>query len=180
MPVPGGARFAHSVGAVLLGVVALQALTGFVLAMHYAPSVTTAWASIVFLEERIRGGAFIRALHSWGASAVVIGVFAHLVACAVRRAHREPREVTWILGVLLLLLVLVFAHTGYLLPWDQKGYWSTRVATSIAGATPVVGAKLQRFAVGGEDQGNLTLTRFYAVHVILLPFLLVLLLGAHL
>src|SRR4051794_26787845 len=109
MPVPGGPRFAHSVGAVLLGLVALQALTGFVLAPHYAPAVTTAWASVLFLEEKIRGGAFVRALHSWGASAVVIAVVAHFAVCAARRAYRQPRELTWMLGLFLALLVFVFA-----------------------------------------------------------------------
>jgi ubiquinol-cytochrome c reductase cytochrome b subunit len=178
--IPGGPRFAHSTGGLVLLFIVLQALTGFVLALHYAPSVGTAWASIVFFEERIRAGSFIRGLHSWGASAIVILVVLHFVVTVARGAHRTPREVSWILGLLLALLVLVFAHTGYLLPWDQKGYWSTRVATGIAGSTPVVGPALQRLAVGGEDAGNLTLTRFYAVHVIFLPFLLILLVRAHL
>jgi ubiquinol-cytochrome c reductase cytochrome b subunit len=180
LPVPGGARFGHVSGPVLLLLVALQALSGFVLALHYAPSVGTAWASIVFFEERIRAGAFIRGLHSWGASAVVLALVFHFAQVAWRGAYKKPREVTWTLGLLLGVLVLVFAHTGYALPWDQKGYWSTKVATGIAGATPVVGPLAQRVAVGGEDFGNLTLTHFYAVHVILLPVLLVLLLGLHL
>ncbi len=170
----------RSSGAVLLGLIVLQALSGFVLALHYAPSATTAWASIVFFEERIRGGMFIRGLHAWGASAVVLGVLLHFAVTAARRRFRAPHEKTWALGLLLGLLVLAFAHTGYLLPWDQKGYWSTKVATGIAGATPVVGGSLQRLALGGEDPGNLTLTRFYAVHVILLPFLLLGVLAAHL
>ncbi|HZU99213.1 MAG TPA: cytochrome b N-terminal domain-containing protein [Planctomycetota bacterium] len=179
-PVPGGARFLHVPGTVLLLVIALQFLTGFVIALHYAPSVTTAWASIVFFEDRIRAGWLVRGLHAWGASAIVLLALIHLVQVAWTGAYRKPRELNWMLGLALLVLVLVFAHTGYLLPWDQKGYWSTRVATGIAGATPVVGTTLQRVAIGGEDQGNLTLSHFYAVHVILMPLLLLLVVGAHL
>src|SRR5579883_2168726 len=179
-PVPGGARFLHVPGTVLLLVIALQFLTGFVIALHYAPSVTPAWASIVFFEDRIRAGWLVRGLHAWGASAIVLLALIHLVQVAWTGAYRKPRELNWMLGLALLVLVLVFAHTGYLLPWDQKGYWSTRVATGIAGATPVVGTTLQRVAIGGEDQGNLTLSHFYAVHVILMPLLLLLVVGAHL
>jgi ubiquinol-cytochrome c reductase cytochrome b subunit len=167
-------------GTVLLLFVALQFLTGFVMALHYSPSVATAWASVVFLEERIQGGRFIRGLHAWGASAIVLLLVVHFVRTAWTGAYRKPRQLTWGLGLGLALVVFVFAHTGYLLPWDQKGYWATKVATGIAGATPVVGSTLQRVAVGGEDYGNLTLTRFYAVHVILLPATLVFLLAAHL
>ena len=173
-------KLLDSPGTVLLLFVALQLLTGFVMALHYSPSVATAWASVVFLEERIQGGRFIRGLHAWGASAIVILLLVHFARSVWTGAYRKPRQLAWGLGLALALVVFVFAHTGYLLPWDQKGYWATKVATGIAGATPVIGSRLQRVAVGGEDYGNLTLTRFYAVHVILLPATLVFLLVAHL
>src|SRR5579871_4223626 len=145
-PVPGGARFLHVPGTVLLLTVALQFLTGFVIALHYAPSVTTAWASIVFFEDRIRAGWLVRGLHAWGASAIVLLALIHLVQVAWTGAYRKPRELNWMLGL----------------------------------ALPVVGTTLQRVAIGGEDQGNLTLSHFYAVHVILMPLLLLLVVGAHL
>ncbi|MBI3722880.1 cytochrome b N-terminal domain-containing protein [bacterium] len=178
-PVPGGARWVYVPGSVLISLLAVQVLTGIVLAFYYSPSVTTAWASIVYLEEKINAGRFVRGLHGWGASAIVLGLAAHYAQVVWFGAYRKPREVNWAIGLVLVLVVLAFALTGYLLPWDQKGFWATKVATGIAGATPVVGGKIQMLAQGGNDYGNLTLTRFYAIHVVLLPALLVSLVAAH-
>jgi ubiquinol-cytochrome c reductase cytochrome b subunit len=179
-PIPGGARFAYSPGSALTLLFGLQVVTGMALAAFYSPSVTNAWASVDYLMRAVPGGALTRGLHHFGASAMVIFLVAHLLQVTLFGAFRPPREVTWWSGLLLLALVLAFCLTGYLLPWDQKGYWATRVATGIAGALPFVGPWLERLLQGGNGYGNLTLTRFYAVHVLLLPGLAVGLIALHL
>jgi ubiquinol-cytochrome c reductase cytochrome b subunit len=134
--------------------------------------VSGAWASVAYIEDQVTAGWFIRGLHSHGASAMVILAGLHMLQTAVYGAYKRPREVNWIVGVAMLGLILAFALTGYLLPWDQTGYWATKVATGIAGATPLAGDALQQVAQGGNEYGNLTLTRFYAVHVLVLPALI--------
>jgi len=161
-PVPGGARWAYVFGSCLVFLLILQAVTGIVLASFYAPSVTDAWASVAYLNDQLPFGWFVRGLHSAGASAMVAVSIVHLLQVALWGAYKRPRELNWIVGVLLLGLVLAFALTGYLLPWDQKGYWATQVATSLVGAVPLVGHALQTALQGGDAYGNLTLTHFYA------------------
>jgi ubiquinol-cytochrome c reductase cytochrome b subunit len=179
-PIPGGARFAYSSGSALTLLFTLQILTGATLAAFYSPSVTGAWASLDYFERAVPAGALVRALHHFGASALVIFLAAHLVQTSLFGAQRAPREVTWWSGLLLAGLMLAFCLTGYLLPWDQRGYWATRVATGIAGSMPLVGPWLERFLQGGNGYGNLTLTRFYAIHVVVLPGFAVALLVLHL
>ena len=178
-PIPGGPQAAYVFGSVLLALVLLQAVTGAVLAAHYAPSVSDAWASVAFIEDQLTLGWFLRGLHATGASATIVVMGAHLVQTALWGAYRKPRELNWIVGVLLLGTVLAFALTGYLLPFDQKGYWATQVATALVGAVPVSGHALERVLLGGETFGNLTLTHFYALHVIALPALVLLLVVVH-
>ncbi len=168
-PVPGGASYAYVWGSVLTFVLGLQAVTGVFLAMYYSPSATDAWASVAYIEDQVTMGWFVRGLHSYGASAMVILCGLHMLQTAVYGAYKKPREVNWILGVLMLGVVLAFALTGYLLPWDQTGYWATKVATGIAGITPVAGQQIQEVAQGGNEYGNLTITRFFAIHVFILP-----------
>lgn len=171
--VPGGASFAYVFGSVLTFILVLQMTTGMFLAMYYSPSATDAWASVAYIQDSVTMGWFIRGLHSYGASAMVIVAGLHLFQTALYGAYKKPREVNWIVGVLMLGLILAFALTGYLLPWDQTGYWATKVATGIAGTSPVVGQDLQSLAQGGNEYGNLTLTRFFAIHVFILPGLLI-------
>lgn len=178
-PVPGGTSFAYVFGSVLTFILVLQMTTGVFLAMYYSPSTTDAWASVAFIQDTVSMGWFIRGLHSYGASAMVIVAGLHLLQTAVYGAYKKPREMNWIVGVLMLGLILAFALTGYLLPWDQTGYWATKVATGIAGTSPVIGAQLQQVAQGGNEYGNLTLTRFFAIHVFILPGLLIGLLVVH-
>jgi ubiquinol-cytochrome c reductase cytochrome b subunit len=178
-PIRGGARWAYVFGSALLGSFLVQAVTGVALMTSYAPSDKTAWASVHYITFTQSGGWLLRGLHHFGAQAMVIVLFAHLVQVALFGAYKRPREVNWWLGLGLLGIVLGFALTGYLLPWDQKGYWATRVATNIAGTLPLVGEATQKLMQGGPEYGSLTLTRFYALHVALLPALLVLLMGAH-
>jgi ubiquinol-cytochrome c reductase cytochrome b subunit len=179
-PVLGGASFFFVFGSVLLFLLLLQMTTGVLLAFYYAPSSTDAWASVAYLEDQVAGGWLVRGLHHHGASAMVIVAGLHLVQTALWGAYRRPRELNWITGVLLLGLILAFALTGYLLPWDQTGYWATKVATGIAGGTPLLGESLQQAAQGGNEYGNLTLTRFYALHVLVLPALTLGLVAVHL
>ncbi len=177
--VPGGASFAYVFGSILTFLLGLQFATGIVLAFYYSPSVTDAWGSVAYLQDNVTLGWFVRGLHGYGASAIVIIAGLHLFQTALYGAYKRPRELNWIVGVLLLGVLLAFALTGYLLPWDQTGYWATKVATGIAGTSPVIGQELQAAVQGGNEYGNLTLTRFFAIHVFVLPALLIALLVLH-
>jgi ubiquinol-cytochrome c reductase cytochrome b subunit len=175
----GGPSFAYVFGWVLVLLLGVEAITGAALAAFYSPSTTDAWASVAYVQDRMPLGWLVRGLHYHGASALVIVAGVHLVQTAVRGAYRKPRELTWWLGIVLLLVVLGFAVTGFVLRWDQAGYWANRVEVGIAASTPLVGKSIQDLAIGGNNWGNLTLTRFYALHVIVLPAIAVLAVGAH-
>ena len=172
-PVPGGARWSYVFGSVLVFLLGLQAVTGVLMAAFYAPSSTTAWASVAYLQDQATLGWMIRGLHASGASAMMVLTGLHLLQVTLYGAYRRPREVNWWVGLGLMLMLFGFALTGYLLPWDQKGYWATQVATSLVGATPLVGPWCKRLLQGGPEYGNLTLTHFYALHTLVLPVLTV-------
>jgi ubiquinol-cytochrome c reductase cytochrome b subunit len=178
-PVPGGARWAYVWGSALTLSFVVQAVTGWLLMTAYQPSAATAWSSVWYIQNKLSWGWLVRGLHHYGAQAMVILLAAHLGQTALYGAYKKPREVNWLLGLGLMAITLGFALTGYLLPWDQKGYWATRVATNIAASMPLVGHSLQRLLVGGDEYGHLTLTRFYSLHVGLLPVALIALLAAH-
>jgi ubiquinol-cytochrome c reductase cytochrome b subunit len=179
-PLPGGSRWAAAFGSLLLFAFVLQVVTGILLTMSYAPSVETAWPSVKYIQEEVPLGSFIRALHHWGSSAMVILLLIHLIQVFVWGAYKKPRELTWMVGVLLLFCTLGLAFTGYLLPWDQKAYWATKVGLGIMSTTPGIGDGLRTLLQGGPNMGNLTLTRFFTVHAFLLPGLLILLVVVHL
>jgi ubiquinol-cytochrome c reductase cytochrome b subunit len=178
-PVPGGLTWWHTLGSATLAVFLLQAVTGIVLATYYSPSPDHAYDSIRFIDRQVTSGALLRGMHHWGASAMVVLVLAHLVRVFTWGAYKYPREINWTLGVGLLFLVLGFGFTGYLLPWDQKAYWATEVGTNIAGVTPVIGNAVARLLRGGSQLGAATLTRFFALHVLLFPALLLGLIFLH-
>jgi quinol-cytochrome oxidoreductase complex cytochrome b subunit/mono/diheme cytochrome c family protein len=178
-PLPGGARWRHVFGPALTAAFLVQLVTGLLLMSAYVPTVTQAWGSVWFIQTQMSMGWFIRGLHHFGSSAVVVLLALHLVQVVATRAYRAPREVNWWLGLLLMLAALGLALTGYLLPWDQKGYWAAKVATSIMGSTPGIGTSILDVIVGGSEYGNLTLTRLYAIHVGLLPLCLICLLVLH-
>ncbi len=157
----------------------MQIVTGVLLMTVYSPSAQTAWASVYYIDHRLTLGWLVRGLHHYGSQAMIVTVALHLVQVTTYGAHRAPREFNYWVGLALLGLVMGFGLTGYLLPWDQKGYWATRVATNIAGTVPLVGGAVQRLMVGGAEYGHLTLTRFYALHVAVLPASVALLVVAH-
>ena len=178
-PVPGGARWAYVWGSALTLSFVVQAVTGWLLMAVYQPSATTAWSSVAYISQDVSWGWIVRGLHHYGAQAMVVLLVMHLGQTAIYGAYKKPREMNWLLGLGLMGLTLGFALTGYLLPWDQKGYWATKVATNIAGSVPLIGGWTQRLLVGGAEYGHLTLTRFYTLHVAILPLGVVVLLAAH-
>ncbi len=176
--VAGGARLRYVFGSVLTYLFMQQVVLGILLAFYYSPSASDAWASTAYLNDQVSGGWFLRGLHHHGSSAMVVAVILHMLQVVWAGAYRAPREVNWWTGLAMGGLVLAFALTGYLLPWDQKGYWATQVATGIMGSVPG-GEPMQQVLQGGPQYGNLTITRFYALHVFVLPISLTALLVGH-
>ncbi len=177
--VPGGARWRYVWGSTLTFTFLIQVITGFLLWAAYSPSSQTAWESVFYIEYVMWGGWLIRGIHHFTAQAMNVLLVLHLAQVMIDGAYRAPREVNFWFGIALLLVVMGLSLTGYLLPWDQKGYWATRVATNIVGVTPIVGPALQQMVLGGSDYGHHTLTRFFALHAGVLPALLVVLTVAH-
>ena len=178
--VPGGARWRYVWGSTLVFAFMTQVITGLVLWSSYSASAQTAWESVYYIQHEMTGGWLLRGIHHVMAQAMVVLLALHLMQVVIDGAYRAPREVNFWLGLVLMMLVLGMALTGYLLPWDQKGYWATRVATNLAGLVPLVGPSLQQVVVGGPDYGHHTLTRFFAIHAGFLPATLVLMLVVHL
>jgi ubiquinol-cytochrome c reductase cytochrome b subunit len=170
--VPGGARWAYVFGSALVFLLAAQICSGIALAFSYSASVPAAWASVARIEQTALGH-LLRGLHAQGATFLLAVAGLHLLQTALYGAYRAPREVTWWLGLCLLGILLAFCLTGSLLPWDERGYWATRVTVGIASTAPLAGPALERLLAGGHEFGNLTLTRFYTMHAMLLPLLLI-------
>jgi quinol-cytochrome oxidoreductase complex cytochrome b subunit/mono/diheme cytochrome c family protein len=177
--VPGGARWRYVWGSCLAFVFSIQLVTGILLMTAYSPSSSQAWNSVHFIQYQMDFGWLIRGLHHFGSQTMVVLIALHMLQVVIAGAHLPPREVNWWLGIGLLSATLGLSLTGYLLPWDQKGYWATRVATNIASNIPVLGDDIKQLAVGGPDYGNHTLTRFYALHVAILPLAIIVLIIAH-
>jgi ubiquinol-cytochrome c reductase cytochrome b subunit len=177
--IPGGARWRYVWGSTLMFTLSIQFITGIALWMCYSAGAQTAWESVYYVQTSMNGGWFLRGLHHYSAQAMNILLVLHLMQVVVDGAYKAPREMNFWFGLALLVLTMGLSLTGYLLPWDQKGYWATKVATSIAGITPVVGARIQQVIVGGTDYGHLTLTRFFALHAGVLPAAIIILLTAH-
>ena len=178
--VPGGARWRYVWGSCLVFAFLTQVITGLFLWSSYSASSQTAWESVYYIQHEMSGGWLLRGIHHVMAQAMVVLLALHLMQVVIDGAYKAPREVNFWLGLVLMMLVLGMALTGYLLPWDQKGYWATRVATNLAGLVPFVGPSLQQLVVGGPDYGHHTLTRFFALHAGFLPATLVLMLVVHL
>jgi quinol-cytochrome oxidoreductase complex cytochrome b subunit len=170
----------YTLGSATLFVAVMQGITGILLTLYYVPTPDHAYDSVVYITTQLPAGWFIRGLHHWGASAMVVLVVLHLLRVFFYGAYKYPREATWLSGLVLLLVVIGFGFTGYLLPWDQKAYWATTVGTRIAGVVPGVGSWILRIARGGEDLSAVTLARFFGVHIWILPVTLATLILVHL
>src|SRR5687768_8076991 len=178
--IPGGARWRYVWGGTLMFAFVVQTVTGLLLWMHYSPSSQTAWESVYYIQHEMAGGWLLRGIHHYTAQVMIILLALHMLQVIVDGAYRAPREINFWIGLILLNLVLGLSLTGYLLPWDQRGYWSTSVATSLMAVVPGgVGPALQRLVIGGPNYGHHTLTRFFAVHAGLLPMLMIAFIGVH-
>ena len=177
--VPGGARWRYVWGSCLTFVFFTQVVTGTLLWMFYAPSAQTAWESVYFLQYHVAGGWFLRGVHHYMAQAMIVLLVLHLMQVVIDGAYKAPREINFWFGVMMMGVTLALSLTGYLLPWDQKGYWATAVATNLMAEVPLIGPALQKIVVGGSEYGHHTLTRFFALHAGVLPATLVALVVAH-
>jgi len=176
--VPGNIGWFQTLGSATLFLLIVQIVTGIALSMSYVPSPDHAYDSILYIDQTPFGGA-VRGIHHWSAGLLVLLIGLHTLRVFVWGAHRYPRELTWVVGAGLFFVVLGFAFTGYLLPWDQKAYWATVVGTNIAGSAPIVGGAMLELLRGGQQLGAVTLARFYGIHVWVLPAILFLLVGIH-
>ncbi len=172
-------NWAFTLGSATLFLVVLQVVTGVFLTVYYVPHPDQAYDSINYIMNDVAFGWLIRGLHHWGATLMVITVVLHMLRTFVYAAYKYPREITWVTGVLLLLVTLGMGFTGYLLPWNQRAYWATTVGTSIAGTVPFVGPIIEQALRGGTDLSTLTLTRFFSAHIWMLPAALLGLVGVH-
>ncbi len=177
--VPGGARWRYVWGSTLSFCFVIQVITGTFLWLAYSPSSQTAWESVYFIQYEMAGGWFLRGLHHYTAHAMTILLVVHLMQVVIDGAYKAPREFNFWSGIILLQLVLALSLTGYLLPWDQKGFWATRVATNIVAITPFIGPSLQQLIVGGSEYGHHTLTRFFALHAGIIPGAIILFIVGH-
>ncbi len=168
-PIPGGARLAYVFGSGLIFIFISQIITGICLALYYVPSAETAHTSVAYISKQVAAGAFLRSLHYYGSSAMIIVLALHFLQTFLYGSFKGRRELLWISGAVLSLLVLAMGFTGYLLPWDQKAYFATAVGTNIVGQVPLIGNWLTRLLRGGDTIGTLTLSRFYVAHVFLIP-----------
>jgi ubiquinol-cytochrome c reductase cytochrome b subunit len=178
--VPGGASYWYVFGSATIFAMILQIVTGIFLTFYYAPSTASAWESTNYIYHNVPFGQFVISLHFWGATAMIALLFMHMLQVLLWGAYKAPRELSWVVGVLLLVVTLVLGLTGYLLPWDMNAYFASQVAINIASSVPIVGNATQQFLSGGPGMGTLTINRFFGLHVWLMPAALVLLVGAHL
>ncbi|MFN8186589.1 MAG: cytochrome b N-terminal domain-containing protein [Gaiellales bacterium] len=178
--VPRDLNWFQTLGSATLTAFIVQAVTGVILAMYYKPDPDKAWESIVFITNEVEWGWLVRGMHRWGASVFIILLFFHMGRVFLFGSYKYPRELTWLIGVLLLALGMFEGFTGYLLPWDQTAYWATVVGININGTGPFVGPFLSNILRGGSEIGSETLARFYSIHMLVLPGALIGLIGLHL
>jgi quinol-cytochrome oxidoreductase complex cytochrome b subunit len=167
-------------GGITLFMFAVQVVTGTLLALYYKPTPETAYDSVKAITSDVTFGWLIRSVHHWGANLMILFLILHLLRIFFQAAYKYPRELIWIVGAGLLLATIGFGFTGYLLPWDQRAFWATTVGTEIAGSVPGIGDALLQLLRGGTDVTDATLTRFFGIHVLVMPLLLAVLLAVHL
>ncbi len=178
--VPKGTNWFYTLGSATLFAFMAQAVTGVFLAMYYDPSTSRAYDSAAYITNEVFLGELVRGMHKWGATVMIILIFLHMGRTFVFGAYKYPRELNWVIGVVLVVLSLAMGLTGYLLPFDQRALWATVVAVNINASSPIIGPYLADFLRGGAEVGATTLTRFYALHMLLIPGLIGALIGAHL
>ena len=177
--IPGNVGWWHTLGSATLVLILVQVVTGIALTMSYVPSPDKAFQSILYIDSTPFGG-LVRGIHHWSAGLLVLLIGLHILRVFIWGAYRYPRELAWVGGALLFFVVLGFGFTGYLLPWDQKAYWATVVGTNIAGSAPIIGGAVLELLRGGQQLGSVTLTRFYGIHIWVLPATMGLLVAFHL
>ena len=179
-PLPKETGFWHTFGSLSLFLFVNQVITGILLMIYYRPTMNTAFESVRFIMTKAHFGWLIRGLHAWGATLMILCVLVHMARTFFMGAYKKPRELTWVLGVFIFGCTVTFGFTGYLLPWNQLSYWATTVGTEITGAIPFAGQYLKLLLRGGEGVTGETLARFYVLHVAILPWVLTMLIAAHL
>jgi cytochrome b6 len=170
----------YYLGGLTLFLFAVQVASGILLLLYYRPSATEAYESVQFIVTKVQFGWLIRNVHSWSANLLIAVAFAHFFSVFLLKSYRRPRELTWVSGMLLLFLMLGFGFSGYLLPWNELSFFATKVGTGIAGAVPIVGHFMLRLLRGGDDVTGATLSRFYGLHVAILPAITTALVAVHL
>ncbi len=178
--VPKGTNWFYTLGSATLFAFVSQTVTGVFLAMYYEPDVSRAYDSAAHITNEVFLGELVRGMHRWGSTVMIILIFLHMARTFIFGAYKYPRELQWIIGVVLLVLTLVMGLTGYLLPFDQRSYWATIVAVNLNSSAPVLGPYLADFMRGGAEFGATSLARFYALHMLAIPGLIAALIGAHL
>ena len=171
--------FWYYFGGICLFLFILQVLTGILLLLYYTPSVDSAHESIQFIMSQVKFGWLMRSVHSWSANILIAAIFIHMFSSFFLKAYRSPRELTWITGFFLLLIFLAFGFSGYLLPWNELSFFATRIGSDIAGTLPLIGKSIKMFILGGTEVSGATLSRFFWLHIGILPLLTVMILGIH-
>jgi cytochrome b6 len=179
-PVPKHAiRWYFCLGGITFALFLIQGVTGILLSLYYRPTPGEAYESILFIMNNVRFGWLIRSIHSWSATLMIAFCLAHMLRVFFTGSYKNPRELNWVAGMFLLLLTLAFGFTGYLLPWDQKALWGSTVGSEIVGVIPAIGGWLLGLLRGGMEITGLTLTRFYGIHMLVLPVLVFIFLAIH-
>jgi cytochrome b6 len=179
-PVPKHAiRWYFCLGGITFALFLIQGVTGILLSLYYRPTTGEAYESILFIMNNVRFGWLIRSIHSWSSTLMIAFCVAHMLRVFITGSYKNPRELNWVAGMFLLLLTLAFGFTGYLLPWDQKALWGSTIGSEILGIIPGIGGWLLGLLRGGLEITGLTLTRFYGIHMLVLPVLAVLFLAVH-
>jgi quinol-cytochrome oxidoreductase complex cytochrome b subunit len=178
-PIPANVGWWNTLGSATLFLIIVQIATGIGLTLYYVPTADHAYDSILHIDA-LAFGSFVRGVHHWSASALVVLIGLHTLRVFFQAAYKYPRELTWLVGAVLFVVMLAFAFTGYLLPWDQKAYWATVVGTNVAGSAPFVGDLVLGLLRGGSALTTVTLTRFYGIHVWVLPATVLVFVGVHL
>ncbi|MDR2801104.1 MAG: cytochrome b N-terminal domain-containing protein [Desulfovibrio sp.] len=176
---PGDVGWSAILGTLCALTFFIMVVTGMVLAFYYVPTPDKAWESVQFIDNQVTLGKIVRGLHHWGAGAMVLLAFCHLIVTYLHGSYAEPRQINWITGAMLFLVVLMLGFTGYLLPWDMKAYWATIVGANIPDQIPGIGNYITRIILGGENISGFTLTRFYSIHTLVLPACLLLFMAVH-